>query len=453
MKRFTKQLQDRTKTVQMTASERSALRNQIKTYMEYHPVTATAKQSSDPALTTASSTTRWWSRWRSVAAAVTVFMVALVPLAAERSMPGDMLYAVKVKFNEEVRGSLSATSYDEVEWATERLNRRLVEAQLLAQEGKLTTAVETEVAAAVREHSAKARESIAMMREENPDEAAIAEIALNALLDVHSSVLAAQKVETATGTAAVAMVAVEPAGGAISEALTASRQESDNETVSVPRPSAERLLSQIETETAKAYTLLEQIEPATATTVLATVPRRLEDVDRKVQAAVEARDAGEDIEARVLLTEALVRTRKVITYVQNWQLGSEVDIDQIVQIEYTAIELTERLHFKEERLQVRYEYILSVVDEYATTTSATEATSLLVAVPTQFASSTAAINAKDFATAGTILHDIERALDAVVAALSIPNRLPDPVVETATTTATSSASPLVTLKPYLVAPQ
>jgi hypothetical protein len=208
----------------------------------------------------------------------------------------------------------------------------------------------------------------------------------------------------------------------------------------VPRPSAERLLSQIETETAKAYTLLEQIEPATATTVLATVPRRLEDVDRKVQAAVEARDAGEDIEARVLLTEALVRTRKVITYVQNWQLGSEVDIDQIVPIEYTAIELTERLHFKEERLQVRYEYILSVVDEYATTTSATEATSLLVAVPTQFASSTAAINAKDFATAGTILHDIERALDAVVAALSIPNRLPDPVVETATTTATSSAS-------------
>lgn len=441
MKRFTEQFKNRAKSVHLTASERAAMRDRLQAYMEYHPLAANTTARTPEA---AATTTRWWAYWRPLAGSLTALILILVPVMAERSMPGDMLYAVKVKFNEEVRGSLSSSSYEEVEWATERLNQRLVEAQLLAQEGRLTDEFETEIAAAVREHSTAARDSISVMREENPEEAAIAEITLTALLDVHSSVLSAreQDTEASTDDTDVSVATIESASNAISEAIAASRGDTATGTaaVSVPRPSVERLLSQIETETAKAYSLLEQIEPTNATTVLDTVPRRLEDVERKVQAAVSARDAEESVEARVLLTEALVRTRKVITYMQNWQLGSEVDIDRIVPIEYTAAELTEQLRFKEERLQVRYEYILSVVDEYATSTTVTDVAPLLADTPAQFASSSAAIEAAEFAAAGTTLDEIERALDSVVTTLEIPDRLPDPVTESEATSTDETAS-------------
>ena len=62
-------------------------------------------------------------RWAIGAFAI---IIVSLPFAAERSVPGDGLYAVK-RFNEEVRGTLAFDTVQKVEWETERLNRWLDE--------------------------------------------------------------------------------------------------------------------------------------------------------------------------------------------------------------------------------------------------------------------------------------------------------------------------------------
>ncbi len=59
--------------------------------------------------------------------------------AAENTLPGDWLYPVKVNINEEVRAVLTASAEAKVAWDARRAERRLEEAEKLAQNGKLTT--------------------------------------------------------------------------------------------------------------------------------------------------------------------------------------------------------------------------------------------------------------------------------------------------------------------------
>ena len=60
--------------------------------------------------------------------------IVVVPFVAERAVPGDTLYAVKVNITEEVQhahlGSIPASRV-----GTVRLNRRIAEAKLLQREG------------------------------------------------------------------------------------------------------------------------------------------------------------------------------------------------------------------------------------------------------------------------------------------------------------------------------
>jgi hypothetical protein len=458
MKRFSEQFKKQSETIRLTTAEREDLRERISTYMEYHPRTTKPVETTPDTQPVRSS--GLWRRWRVLLGGVVALSLLLVPVLAEQSKPGDILYAIKVGLNEEVRDTLSSSSYEKVEWETEQLNRRLVEAQLLAQEGRLTGEMETEVAAAVRKHSESARKSIAAMRETNPDEAALAEITLNALLDVHSSVLSAQATASGTRVASASSTPVAASSSVASTSTDRGSTESDTISAAIAQsldvasssqgvmasPSVARLLKQIEKETAEAYALLEEIEPTKATTVLHTVPRRLEDVDRKVQAAITANDSGSTVEARVLLTEALVRTRKVITYLQNWQMGSRLSLDTVLPIEYTAEELTQQLRQKTERLKVRYDYIQDVRIEYTSNATDTDAVlAKLNDVPRMFATATVAVSEDEFSRAGTVLTNIERALDAVVETLQIPDRLPDPVTNPSvgTTTAPASSTPEV----------
>lgn len=60
-----------------------------------------------------------------------------VSIAAERALPGEALYSLKVNVNEEVRGLVAVTPEAKAKFALEVTDRRLKEAALLSTQGKL----------------------------------------------------------------------------------------------------------------------------------------------------------------------------------------------------------------------------------------------------------------------------------------------------------------------------
>jgi Domain of unknown function (DUF5667) len=193
MKRFTQQFHKQSESVKIQAAEKRELRERVVSYMEYHPMPASLAQSVRPVKSLSISPYGMVQipfsivfKWSAVA---TVFLLVVLPVMAERSVPGDNLYAVKVRFSEEVRSTLTLTSYAKVEWETERINRRVAEARLLASEGRLTSEVEVEIAAAVKEHTEMVQHEIDELRESDVDQATLASIELSTTLELQSASL------------------------------------------------------------------------------------------------------------------------------------------------------------------------------------------------------------------------------------------------------------------------
>lgn len=60
--------------------------------------------------------------------------------AAEGALPGDILYPVKIKVSEPLRGALKMDDVSKAEWEAEKTERRLEEAETLAAQGRLDPA-------------------------------------------------------------------------------------------------------------------------------------------------------------------------------------------------------------------------------------------------------------------------------------------------------------------------
>ena len=236
MKRFSEQFKKQATGIKLRAHERSELRDRLNAYMEYHPLPTelrtekVTKQKRMPKVLTEPfaliDIQAFISPWVRAGGGVFAMLLVLVPILAERAVPGDALYPVKVQFNEELRSSLALSPYAKVEWETTRLERRIAEARVLASEGKLTDAVQVEVAEAVKEHTTAVEAEIASLRAENADEAAIAEIAFSSVLAVQSEVLeetAERETDNAESDAAVEVLASVVAE--VSEEVTAAGEE------------------------------------------------------------------------------------------------------------------------------------------------------------------------------------------------------------------------------------
>jgi len=76
-----------------------------------------------------------------------------VSVAAETSVPGDILYSVKTSVNEKVRGALATSAEAEAEWQVRLAERRLEEAAKLEARGTLDADVEQELSDAFNEHA------------------------------------------------------------------------------------------------------------------------------------------------------------------------------------------------------------------------------------------------------------------------------------------------------------
>lgn len=78
------------------------------------------------------------SRFVYVGLAIAVILVSSgTALAAGKSLPGDLLYPIKIQINEPVEGALKTSFESKVKWEGEKAVRRLEEAEKLVENDKL----------------------------------------------------------------------------------------------------------------------------------------------------------------------------------------------------------------------------------------------------------------------------------------------------------------------------
>ena len=80
-----------------------------------------------------------------------------VSLASENSLPGDVLYPLKVSFNEEVRSALTLSGESKTDWEVRRAERRVEEAEKLAEKGKLSEEVKIKIEANFERQAERAK--------------------------------------------------------------------------------------------------------------------------------------------------------------------------------------------------------------------------------------------------------------------------------------------------------
>lgn len=117
--------------------------------------------------------------------------------AAEGALPGDALYGIKVGFNESLEGSLAISHSAKADWHAEVMTRRLIEAETLAAEGRLTPLARAELEEQINKVANEFDASIATLAKSDAGVTKVAEAQSNleASLVGHADVLATLSTE------------------------------------------------------------------------------------------------------------------------------------------------------------------------------------------------------------------------------------------------------------------
>ncbi len=334
MSDFQKQINKQVAGIKLSATEKRELKSQVISYMEYHPRREQVAQAKAEAYLASQPYTILSFHNKYLQGFVGLFAVLIfiaVPSMAERAVPGDVLYPIKVKVNEEVRGTLTFSATDKIEWQTELLERRISEVRLLASEGKLTDEVEADAVVAVKAHAEAAQDGINKLRDTDADEASFAEVAFGSVLEVQSFVLDTDTVKNASSTGEVnvktglAMVVQEAQAAALAKKSTTT-------------PSYIKITARLETETTRAYELFTSVRDAVSEKEKNEIERRFSDIERTIiesQLNSEELTANPAILAPQELVDVLSDIRKLISFMTDIDVRSSVDIESLVPISLT----------------------------------------------------------------------------------------------------------------------
>lgn len=317
------------KTIRMRAAEKRALRERLVSYMEYHPVRVPladamkAPEGASSPLLSESFVTFRFSSWqfRTFAGVFMLFLMVGVPAYAEYAMPGDILYPMKVRVNEEVKASLTWDAAEKIAWQGERVERRIAEARLLLKEGKLTDETEAAIALTVREHTESASREIEALRTTDAEGAEVAQVGFESTIDVQTAVLQTDADDTTASTSidALALTVLEArvGVGAHDPAPDASL-------------SYEKFGALLENETTRARELFETVKGSVSETERTDIERRLIDIERSIGDARTLHETGKQTEAVDSQRSIFGDIGKLISYMTDIDVRSTVALETLV---------------------------------------------------------------------------------------------------------------------------
>jgi hypothetical protein len=130
------------------------------------------------------------------ASAMSIFLILSVlvsgglAVGAEKSLPGDILYPIKVGINEEVQGWLAVSEESKTDWEIKRAERRLEEAEELAENGTLDAEVSEKIEANFEANAERVRQRIEKFHDkENFKAAASVSLNFETALKAHEKIL------------------------------------------------------------------------------------------------------------------------------------------------------------------------------------------------------------------------------------------------------------------------
>jgi len=132
-----------------------------------------------------------FQRTASFIAVVVVFVSGAggVSLAAEDSVPGDAMYALKVNVNEPLYTLTAITPSAKAAVATSRAERRLEEAEVLAARGSLDESAVAELSERFHDSADEAASHIDELSEKAPEKSIDASVELESVLSAHGRII------------------------------------------------------------------------------------------------------------------------------------------------------------------------------------------------------------------------------------------------------------------------
>jgi hypothetical protein len=438
MKSFDNDIKKITEKTRLKAAERRVLRDRVLSYMEYHPLPETMRENRTevPSFNVGEILAWSQSHTRSLAGAfMAVFVVLVLPFAAEKAVPGDVLYPIKTKINESILASFADSPYEKVAFETELLERRIAEARLLAKEGKLNEETDAKIAETVKGHASAVQEGINELKNSDAEEAAIVEIAFSSTLEVQSAVLSSDEARGVGGSS-------EGVAGVLRDAQSA---------VSTSTPSYERLSTRVQEGIARVEDLFSAINGGVTDEERADIERRLGDITKKVETARLAHEANtatsteavatttvvvkeeEKVNPITVLATTLRDIQKLMLFITDIDVRESVLLEDLVPAEKTDDERTNSiLGAIDELMNARNTFDLDEEDANVASTT--------IAFDTSIETASSTLAEKDFDSAEEAVEAAKGYLESLKTLLEEAEEVEEEeeVVETETETATST---------------
>jgi len=274
MKSFETDLKKYSDKVKLKISERKELREQVLSYMEYHPLPKTSKEGSlleDVIISESYVRLRLTSFQMKIAGGVFALALITIPFFANKAVPGDVLYILKTQVNERIESGLANSPYEKIEFETKLMERRIAEARILASEGKLTEDTKNQLGETVKEHAQAVRDELTELHVQDGDSAAIAEIVFESSLEIQSTILG-------SGEGSVGDVLLDEIRDVVNDARDETAIHKEQNT-----PSYEGLMAHVESQTTRAYELFESVKETVTEEEIVDIERRLSDINRLIE--------------------------------------------------------------------------------------------------------------------------------------------------------------------------
>ncbi|MDD5710808.1 MAG: DUF5667 domain-containing protein [Candidatus Colwellbacteria bacterium] len=187
MKNKTKSLFQGADKMTLTDKEKEGVKYIINAYIDTHPVRVGLLER----IREQRSARKSKLRIMPLALALLLTFSGGTALAASGSLPGDLLYPVKVGINEQLRGAIAFTSEAQANYQGDLAARRIAEMEQLAAEGKLGADIKEKAEARFEKHSEKTLDLIEKLEAKGNFKAAAAVSSrFEASLEAHEELIA-----------------------------------------------------------------------------------------------------------------------------------------------------------------------------------------------------------------------------------------------------------------------